>query len=352
MATAKKKMRLAFFWADEQVYLDDFRNRYSQKMVEWANEFYGGYGFEIEGYPNHKLQTIPLAHKFCLAKTNGIIADIDDVIHQKELEDIEILEKQIEGIDKQIEGIDKQIDEVNKQIELTVEHIPKMKLYDEVFKLYDKNKLFYEERRKINLSIDTIKAKSGMNYEDDLRRQIGFSMLTVAPKFDALPIVFCKIPFKPKSLLTLKGPPRTGGLTCSPTDIKVNLTGSIPFLHWYNYFIIIDPSFKEPITLAHEMMHTTGKSHPYPQKVVINAEKLFSYKPLKIPPTFNLSEWIAIIMKNKINYDALFRWEPGGLYDGDANYILNYEAQGDMSPAMVTMLDEDVKNLENIFFVK
>src|SRR5262245_28235603 len=71
----KKPIRLTFLWADEAAVVQDFNAGYSEQLVEWANAFYGRFGFEIEAKPapGGKAQE---AYRYCLAKSEGYEPDI------------------------------------------------------------------------------------------------------------------------------------------------------------------------------------------------------------------------------------------------------------------------------------
>ena len=69
-APPKKKIHLTFLWADEAAVVQDFNAKSSEKLVEWANAFYGRYGFELDvkPAPGGKAQE---AYRYCLEKSNG-----------------------------------------------------------------------------------------------------------------------------------------------------------------------------------------------------------------------------------------------------------------------------------------
>jgi len=76
---ANKKIKLTFLWADESVMMEDFSKGTSAKMVDWGNEFFGRYGFELDIDPPPLLRkSMATTRKYALVKNNGVVPDLRD----------------------------------------------------------------------------------------------------------------------------------------------------------------------------------------------------------------------------------------------------------------------------------
>jgi hypothetical protein len=344
MATAKKKMSLAFFWADEQIYLNDFRNKYSQKMVEWANEFYGRYGFEIEGYPKMPL-TRPLLENFCLVKERGVIADLNAVLFEAEQRELsELLSKQID-LSIAISNIG---DEINHAaLDTTLSTTDKKKKADELKAEKEQLELQYKinSERKILLN-----SKKGVDYESEFRRQLGLRITLLNLNSNILPIVFCKIPKKQKTASSQRVL-NTLSQTYGQTSIRMFLWLTKPYFWWFRDFIAIDAE-AGPHSLSHEIVHAAGRSHfVNDDEVKRNAILYYGWKPLKYHPA-DIAGMIRASIYNEFDFQEKFGRQIPMYYDGPKNYILNYNVEDTALPSEIILMDEDVGNFEKAFFVK
>jgi len=70
-----KKIRLTFFWSDEAAVVQDFNKGHSEKMVEWADKFFGQYEMKLDVFPPPG-GSAKEAYPYCLAKSNGFDPDV------------------------------------------------------------------------------------------------------------------------------------------------------------------------------------------------------------------------------------------------------------------------------------
>lgn len=379
MAVPNKKIRLTFLWADESVMFEDFRKKNSKKMVEWANDFYGQYGFELDVSPAPTLSPIALAHKFCLRKSDGIKPDPDfdlEELYIEKAREIAPFEKEIEDFRNEIQNLN---DESGAKYEVILANREKYNLLDEAYavetdshakhvirmqqdKLHDKIMLLYDQNSAINDQIIAIKAKIDSvedkikekekkydlleeNADSEIPLRIALGLKFLNEKIvteDRLCIVFCKFISRRLEMRKIKG--KTLGYTIDPDDSIAVAT----YFLWTQPFIVIDIGIERPSVLAHEIIHATGRYHPLPFKVIKNMEKYLNFKPERaVGSALNMA---SILFKNHLKFASLFKQVSGGLYDGPPNSLLNYNSQRFL-PSEVVLPARDKTLLENATFV-
>ena len=331
MAEPKKKMRLTFLWADESTLIQDWRQKISKQMVEWANDFYGPYGFELDVSPKlDERNPLLFGKKYCLKQNEGIRPDpdfelsglYDELLNENSktsgiLREIDILRAQ----DPQFNNpaISKQIDEKFKEIEALRARVDKMG----------------EELDKL---------RNEKNYDRRFRIQIGLKFLNEKIiSSDRLVVVFCK--YISRKYLMMR---KSIGIIMGEASGESSEIAFGEFFVWPQPVIFVNTITYDPITLAHELVHTTGRLHPPAVTVIRNLDKYLNFKPAKMEG--GIMNRAMTAYENQIRFEQLFRQLPGGMYDGPKNYILNYNSFG-LSPSEVTLQDIDVERFKNVFYV-
>jgi len=364
-----KKIRVTFLWADEAAVVQDFNAGYSEKLVEWANAFYGRYGFAIEARPapGGKAQE---AYRYCLAKSDGYEPDISSAEEfwermlelkrptlrewLKTYDEIAALEKQEQDKRQEITtelgrfstlpmpdwpDLVSRISTLFGEYQaITADLAAKRTRYKELDdKLTDIDRQHQKER-----DLRDFDKPARLAIGAKLVRSLDVSLLTHvktgaenADVVDAtrLKIVFCRFRLAP-SVMVLRPGPQPYGVTRG--SIQANSVDG-EFM-WDGPFILINLNRQERITLAHEIVHAAGRDHiPDVQKVK------------------DLRSWIRTITSDpvtgKIELPTIYEEVPGGYYDGPKDDIINYNSKG-KKPDEVTLYPDDQKRLESAFFVR
>jgi hypothetical protein len=365
-----KKIRLTFLWSDEAAVVQDFNKGHSEKMVKWADAFFGQYGMKLDVYPPPG-GSAKEAYQYCLAKSNGFDPDVRTA---EELEIAITTEKRPTALkylplwiffrdtDQDAVALSKiaALDSLQAQIRALPQHHPdRLDLEARFEVLFDAFLIWTRdvaEKRKEFQRLDDIltginnkylEQRQRVDTDTPFRLQIGEKMLLATAQRIAglrtaanaaivdeyrLKIIHCRFGTVPEKMLTWE---RQNYLGVHRGGIGFNrLAGKFIF---NGSMILINTNRHEDITLAHEIMHTTGRGHPLePQWVDMRAAVR---KITQDPAT------------GKYVFPPLIEFVNAGHKDGEPNDILNYNSIG-KKPTEVIMTDDDKERLEWQPFVR
>jgi hypothetical protein len=368
-APPKKQVRLTFLWADEAAVVQDFNAKYSEKLVEWANAFFGKHGFELEVKPAPGGKAAH-AYRYCLDKSDGLEPDIASaeefwtrLLNLKK----PTLREWLKTYDE-IEALQER--HKNKQQEIATETgrfatLPVAQwgaivtrlttLFDELRAITDQLVAKQTRYAELDLKLDQInrqhqKQADLRDFDVPARSKIGAKLLrsfdlslltkiktgnenTDVVDDSRLKIVFCRFRLAP-SVMVLRPGPQPYGVTLDRTGAN-SVNGQ--YL-WDGVYILINLNKQEQITLAHEVVHAAGRHH------------IPDVKRLK-----DIRSWIRTITSDpvtgKIELPPIYEKAAGGYYDGPEDDIINYNSKG-KKPDEVKLYPDDVKRMEDAFFVK
>ncbi len=379
METPNKKIRLTFLFADESALMEDFRKKSSKKMIKWANDFFGKYGFELDVIPDPGTSNILQMKKFCLLKTNGFepdsntFDDLQKMIIKEKAPYIRALGRiwdEIDALEIRKRNKKKEIDETRTQLnnlapDDIVEREKTQKIlidfYEEHKQIIDAIDSKRQENKEINAALDSIdekyiKEKENLDFTIEARLQIGQKILETIPMTGLksmyehlaindnarLKIVFCRFRLSPFVLnLKMRVPDQPSGATISKngaTKLSINFNTYNRQYLWDGPFILINVSRYDDITLAHELVHAAGRSHIPPKKEL---KKFHEWS----------RDWSLDPKSGEIEMGNSYNYVSGGYYDGAPNDIINYNSKG-KKPSEVILTDKDKKNFEDVFFVR
>jgi hypothetical protein len=367
-----KKLRLTFLWSDESALVQDFNKGHSEKMVEWADAFFGKYGLKLEVYPKPGGPTKD-AYPYCLVKSGGFDPDVRTA-EELELEiaaELRPLRMDWFPVWKALDDIDRAgteeakttaLDSLRAQIRALPQHHPDRAdlearfdvLFDEflVFSrdLAGKRKELQRiEEREDEVERKYLKQRQMYDTDTPFRLQIGEKILICAAQHLAglrttanamipdpwrLKIIHCRFGTTTSRLLDSMTP-RTNYLGVTRRGINYNvLNGKIVF---DGPFILVNVNRHDDITLAHEIVHTTGRGHPAGLK-------------LKNVPT-----WISTIHEDpatgRLVLPPIVEYVNLGAEDGAANDIMNYQSKS-QKPEDTILTDDDRDKLIDGDFVR
>lgn len=369
MAAPNKKIRVTFLWADEAAVVQDFNAKYSQKLVEWANAFYGKHGFELDVQPAPG-GTAKEAYRYCLAKSDGYEPDIASaeefaarllkmkkptlLAWLKAYDDIRTLEGRETAKQQELDAALSQLatlplGEISTRLDaLRV-------LFDELQQITDalaeQNKLYTDLGDKLDdIDRQYAKEKTARDFDTPVRIAIGLKVLRSLSLgllthvktgqenpalLDAtrLKILFCRFRLSP-GMMKMRPGPQPYGVTLD--SIAFNRVDG-QYL-WEGPFVAINVIKQEQITLAHEIVHAAGRGH-IPDVAVMKNIATF-VRSITMDP-----------VNGKLNYPDLYERVAGGFYDGPEDDIINYNSKG-KKPGEVKLYPDDVKRMEDSFFVK
>ncbi len=370
MADPAKKIRITFFWADEQAVVQDFNQKHSEKMAAWAAAFFRSYGFELDIVPApggaaHE------AYQHCLARSGGPETDIRSA---GELETAILAEKwptakewlplfqylnKVED-EKTVEAKSAALDSLLAQIRALPQHHPDREelqvrfdvLLDE-FLIFSKDLAAKRaEFKRLGEILDAINAKyaqqrHALDFDTPMRlalgnkvlSALGFSVAGLRTKANVamasdfrLKIVHCR--FNTAAAATSLEP-RKNYLGATLREIGFNtLDGK--FL-WSGPYIVLNTNRHEDITMAHEIVHASGRGH--------------------LPPALKLKDLGAHLRSikadpaGKLIVPPIIEYVDQGHLDGAPNDIINYQSIG-KKPEDVILTDKDRDNLIDSDFVK
>jgi hypothetical protein len=354
---AANKIRLMYFWADESVMADDFRKKRSKKASEFARDFFGRYGFELDVKPGYEPGKVLESRRFALVKNDGVRPDLEAASRIQEESDKRVAELEAVVAEKEriLEERRRQRDRLFERLNAAVEahdHQAASSILTQLHVAGDKVDLAWADAQKVQ---DAIKARekerdlelAKADYGRQFRQQLGFKHLHGITERKRLNVVFCRVithlssPRGPRNYALL-GETFMG--TSSPfVFFAFDWLFSLPFL-------CVSIVHDSPGTLAHEIVHAAGHGpEPPDQKEIKDLQKVLSYKPK--PATGSFLDRAATLYENYVEYQSLFRIVPGGNYAGeDPNDIMNYQSDQE-DPSAVNLAGADKKLLEAAFFV-
>lgn len=381
MAGEKKlrKIRLTLLWTDEATMNKDFRNKVSEKMIEWGNAFYERYGLVIDAQPQLR-RPLSLAHKFLLRKSDGIRPDPgfdqeehdnqrkeEEAPYQEELKELENekarLKAEMVAHEAEDDRIDARIKSLDVQYEAETDRDVRHAIHEQIRALYKQASLIHSmemailkrvaaigiEKDEVNKKIKEVvnkyeKIREDAKAEIPLRIALGLKFQDEIVTTDRLPVVFCDFV---SHGLAMRKPRR--GRTLAQTFLAASYITDGQYFLWPKPFIMIDVNSPVSSTLAHEIVHAPGRAHPDSKKVRKALTEYFGIRPARVEGSF--INQIVTIYQNQLRFAALFREVPGGFFDGPFNSILNYNSAR-FSPDEVVLTDYDKRVLEWAYFVK
>jgi len=366
-----KKIRVTFLWADEPAVVQDFNQKHSEKMAAWATEFFRRYGFEMDIVPRPG-GTVKEASEYCLVRSNGPETDIRAA---SELESAILAEKfplakdwfplfqelnKIED-DKVVEGKLAALDLLRSQIRALPQHHPdRIALEAQFDALFDQFTQFSTglaakraEFKRLSDALDKINARyaaqrHALDFDTPMRAAIGskvlsaigFSVAGLRTKANSaiandfrLKIIHCR--FNTAGAATSLEM-RKNYLGATLGEIPFNLEAGKQFL-WSGPYIVINTNRHEDITMAHEIVHASGRGHLPPVPRLKDLTK--HTRSITADPT------------GKLVVPPIVEYVDRGNEDGPPNDIINYQAKG-RKAADVILQDSDKLAMEEADFVK
>jgi hypothetical protein len=366
---ANKKIRVTFLWADEAAVVQDFNAGYSQKLVEWANAFYGKHGFELEVAPAPG-GTAKEAYTYCLAKTGGYEPDIasaeefaERLLKLKRPTFVAWLQAY-----RDMEALEGKEKAKKEEINLAIQHLATLPvaemparldalriLNDELTAITDavaaQRKLYDDLGKKLDaIDAQYAKQRALRDFDTPMRLALGLKVLSsfslrqitgistggenpAVVDGTRLKVLFCRFRLSP-NLQVLRPGPQPYGFATDPIDFN-QVDGK--YL-WDGPFIAVNLNKQELITLAHEITHAAGRGHRADFERMKDLGKFV--RSITMDP-----------INGKLNYPDLYERVEGPYFDGPDDDIINYKTKG-KKPDQVKLYPEDVKRMEDAFFVK
>jgi hypothetical protein len=283
---AKREIRLSLFYSDLLVF--DFMRQKNklEQFLKSSNDFYGKYKLRLDPFPFPYNYTL-YKEAFVLSEQQGISPDMgQDKLAADMLSDTEREQK-----------LRDELDDPNTSADRRAEIIKQLK--------------------QVNADVQA-RVWQGFNHtsEYDFRMALGERLATNKTlkqhetewrKLPRLAIVFCNFITLPKRSKTNEDVIGLFLPALSRDTITIYKRYKKPIPKFTQPLIIIDARSADWNTLAHEIAHGNGHSHP------------------------------------EVSY--------GGYYDGPAASIYNYLSQ-DLPPSEVILEDADLKTLELAYFVR
>jgi hypothetical protein len=371
MPPPNKKIRLTFLWADEAVARQDLADGYSAKLVEWANAFYGRFGFELEVDPPVGT-SLKDAARYCLEKSNGYEPDYTTAreFEQRLLKEKLPTLREWWDADQRVARLIAEEAAKRQQVSAAVSQFAALpssqwtalasritillgELQTLVNDLAAQRKRHQDAQAKLDqIDLKHAAERKARDFDAALRERIGAKVLRSFPidlltgiktgqenpgVVDArrLKIVICNFRLGTAQMMkTMRPTPHPFGLTFYPGT--VNSEGG-RYL-WDGHYIAVNLARREQITLAHEIVHAAGRHHRQ------------DFDRMK-----DLRDWVRSIKSDpvtgKIVFPPIFERVDGGYYDGPEDDIMNYNSKG-KDPDKVQLYPADVARMENAFFVR
>jgi len=368
----KKKIRLTFFWADEAAAVQDFQSNHSQKLVDWASQFFGYYNMELDVQPALDGR-IADAYKYCLVKSGGYEPDMvswDDLAERwrsarmKELvawRDLMHRFLELRGKEEAKRPLvdaariawsalpDGHPDKPAAQTRLDIQLIEYIDITRELASTDS-------AERKAHEALEAVDQKFFVEFQErDFwtvpRLQLGDKILASVPVsavtkikspgendyiFSDLRLKVLNTRFRRGAVdLQMRAPGHElFGITLPELGIN-RLNGR--FL-WSGPMIMLNLHNYEQITLAHEIVHASGRGHILPKRL----------KPIP--------DFIRQLQQDTVNgpliVPSIYEFEVDSSYrDGPKDDIINYSTKG-MKAVDVKLYPDDQAAMEEAFFVK
>jgi len=346
---------LNFMWADESVLLDDIQRGISEGMVKWATDFYNNKSvnklFELDVNPSSP-PTKRSASKYVLTKSGGVSPDLrtldeivpaekreyarlDQLIKEREKEQVE-LKKRETLLTSLIGTIEKEQDQLSLQRESSTDpqEIARIKIdqararQERASAIASKERVsqsfsssltvqlrLYDEQRAV---WDKMKGKESEISGDRMFRlqmALRYALDGIGSE-SRINVIFCKAKVSSGKYQVL-------GEARNELTERIEVLPS-QFLLWPYRYIVIDLSPGHRKTLAHEVVHLSGRGHP-------DARTIF--KGFKKVPLLNISLPDLEVV-------------PGGFFDGPENDIMNYKrTDPEAKDTTMNILDQvDLRN--------
>lgn len=334
---ANKKLQFTYLWADEDVMQQDFSGKFSQKMTDWAIQFFKRYELDVDldPAPSARPRTASMS-KYALEKNDGVMPDRRPI--KERVEEFEAKQKRMQDERDRLDAARERALAVNDAAEakrlqaLIDEWDSKLKTFwDDVFDV-DQNKL------RALLTVKYIRDKG------------------LLPP-DRLPIVFCR--FRYNSWMQMR---RRKGIAVEvgqafdkiPQE-PVRLYGmSVVLPLWSERFVIVDPFEGARKEIVHECIHAAGHNHPT-EDYLKAVEK--TYRGRRLPgkgferprdrsmaPDYDDPAW---------DFDEVAQYDTfqGGIDDGPRDDVMNY-AIDDPDVGQVNLRPAHVDLLKGSYFAK
>jgi len=351
---AANKIRLTYFWADESVMAEDFRGKISKKMSEFARDFYGRYGFELDVKPGYEPGKVLESRRFALVKNDGVRPDHAALV-QAAAESMERLKRQMQEIAEADRILKERQGDVNRLVArmkaASAAHdaaavdatVAPLEAATRQLEKATTNKEEVVGRVRAEGSLDW----SALDFETQFRRQLGFKWLQGVMEAKRLPIVFCK--YVTHFLSMRESTFSVTGNTFQAEDTPFRFFGG-DWL-WSAPFVCLSIEGAESKGLAHEIVHAAGHpTEPPNGKRIKDLKRYVSYKPK--PLTGSVLDRALTSYENYLEYQSLFEVVEGGYYAGDSmNDIMNYNADSS-DPFASILTDDDKKLLDGAIFVR
>ena len=369
MAPPNKKIRVTFLWTDESALVEDFTKKSSKKMVEWANAFFGKYGFELD--VSSDTSNVKDSIKYCLSKTDGYEPDLishqelNEIILKEKLPTLRVWYPLLEEIPKlEVEEsskreeinavrtqhsdlplsdtvgreilLSKLIDLLDEYIQITGNLATKRSIFRNAESIFDTIDKKYK-KRKDNLDFDTaIRLLIGKMIINSLPLDLLTGIQKGNKNYEILDekrlkIIFCRFRLSP-NVMSLNRSPQYFGITTGEGNHN-SWNGQYM---WKGPFILINISRYEPMTIAHEIVHATTGRHDLDKVRVLKSieeRKRNIFRAIKVNPVTGERE-----------FESIYEY----VYEGDFKYpndIINYNSKG-KKPSEVILSDDDQKKLE------
>jgi hypothetical protein len=368
-----KKIRVTFFWADEAAAVQDFQAKHTEKLVDWANDFFRKYGMELDVQPDPKGKVAD-AYKYCLVKSGGYEPDAVSYDELGERYQTARMKEFVVWLRLSIRLGDLKDEEEAKRPQVDAARVAWSALPDghpdkpaaqtrldnlliEYIDITRELASTEPEERKAWKALEAVDQKFNVEFEERNywrvpRLQLGDKILA---SFPVSAVTKIKSPgendyiFSDRRLKVLNARFRRGAIDLrmrgsenphfgiTLTELGFNRFNG-RFL-WSGPLIMLNLHNYEQITLAHEIVHASGRGHVHPK--------------LKIKP---IPDFIKQIQQDSANgpliVPSIYEFEDDASYrDGPKDDIINYSAKG-KSAADVKLYPDDQKAMEEAFFVK
>jgi hypothetical protein len=370
---ATRKIRITLFWSDEAAAVQDFQARHTQKQVDWANAFFGRYAMELDVQPDPGGKVAD-AYPYCLVKSGGHdpdLASFDEVVER--LQAARMQDFVARGrLLLQIDELKKQEREKGAQIAARLATLAVLPIgapdrpaaEAQLQTLLAEYRAITQAAAATGPALEKIEQALERTYraflveleEHEFRNvprtqlgekvlaSVGYSGITKVRSPGENPLIHSD-----RRLKVLNARFRL-----SPRNLRMRAPGNSNFgvalqaigfnrlngkYLWDGRLIMINLLRFEQITLAHEIVHTSGRSHVHPKLRHKAVPSVLS----QIRQDFATG---GLIVPSMYEFEQLSSYR-----DGPDDDIINYNAKS-RSPADVKLYPEDQTAMEEAFFVK
>jgi hypothetical protein len=364
---APQKIRITLFWSDQAAATQDFREKHSKRQVEWANAFFGRYGMELDVKPD-LAGKLADALPYCLVESGGYEADIATFLeiwnraqaarssHRAERDELarRLTELREQERDKHAQvaaavtavfslpagAPGRLAAEAQLNGRLTEYHAIGAQIAPQELKLDRVKKELEAIDRPFLVELEQ------REFRTVPRLQLGEKLLASKPGSpQANPHIFSDRRLKvlslrfraPRGSMRMRKGTQPFGFSLALGEVGFNrLEGK--FL-WSGPLILINLLAFEAVTLAHEIVHQSGRDHAPPK-----------LRPKEIPDFIRQIQ--LDFATGKLIVPSIHEYEPvTGSQDGPPDDIINYNSAG-KPPDQVKLYPNDEKAMKEAFFVK